>query len=185
MSSWVTDLLRLRQKQKEQKERTLARKAGKLSPATIRLQNDITKLALPDSIKIQFPNPNNKMDFIIIVSPTEGYYKNGHFKFSINVNENYPIDPPKVKCTQTIYHPNIDLQGNVCLNILRADWTPALDLNSVVYGLNLLFNEPNPNDPLNKNAANDLIKNEQVFRSNVCRSMEGMVFDNVIFDRVL
>jgi Ubiquitin-conjugating enzyme len=38
-----------------------------------------------------------------------------------------------------VYHPNIDTEGNICLNILREDWKPVLSINSVVYGLNFLF----------------------------------------------
>ena len=38
-----------------------------------------------------------------------------------------------------VYHPNIDLEGNVCLNILREDWKPVLTINAVVYGLQYLF----------------------------------------------
>lgn len=38
-----------------------------------------------------------------------------------------------------IYHPNIDLEGNVCLNILREDWKPVLNINTVIYGLYHLF----------------------------------------------
>ena len=34
-----------------------------------------------------------------------------------------------------IYHPNIDLEGHVCLNILREDWKPVFDINSVIYGV--------------------------------------------------
>ena len=49
-----------------------------------------------------------------------------------------------------IYHPNVDLEGNVCLNILREDWKPVLNLNSVMVGLQYLFLEPNAHDPLNK-----------------------------------
>lgn len=42
--------------------------------------------------------------------------------------------------TQTqVYHPNIDLEGNICLNILREDWKPVLSISSVVYGLQFLF----------------------------------------------
>jgi len=55
-----------------------------------------------------------------------------------------------------VYHPNIDLDGNVCLNILREDWKPVLTINAIVYGLQYLFLEPNPDDPLNKEAANEL-----------------------------
>jgi ubiquitin-protein ligase len=49
-----------------------------------------------------------------------------------------------------IYHPNVDLEGNVCLNILREDWKPVLNLNSIMVGLQYLFLEPNADDPLNK-----------------------------------
>src|SRR5258705_10456701 len=100
-----------------------------------------------------------------------GMYKGGAFKFSFTINTNYPHDPPKVKCTQKvssiipvsekririvttqIYHPNVDLEGNVCLNILREDWKPVLNLNSVMVGLQYLFLEPNADDPLNKGSS--------------------------------
>lgn len=49
-----------------------------------------------------------------------------------------------------IYHPNINLEGAVCLNILRAEWKPVFDLNTIVSGLTFLFYEPNGDDPLNK-----------------------------------
>lgn len=64
-----------------------------------------------------------------------GMYKGGSFTFTFAINSNYPHDPPKIKCTQKIYHPNIDLEGNICLNILREDWRPVLNINSVVVGL--------------------------------------------------
>ena len=38
---------------------------------------------------------------------------------SIQVGQGYPHEAPKVKCETMVYHPNIDLEGNVCLNILR------------------------------------------------------------------
>ena len=38
-----------------------------------------------------------------------------------------------------VYHPNIDLEGNVCLNILREDWKPVLNINTIIYGLFHLF----------------------------------------------
>lgn len=62
---------------------------------------------------------------------------------------------PSLTSTTTylkIYHPNVDLEGNVCLNILREDWKPVLNLNSVMVGLQYLFLEPNADDPLNKGA---------------------------------
>lgn len=66
-------------------------------------------------------------------------YKGGSFNFTFAINQNFPHEPPKVKCTQKIYHPNIDLEGNVCLNILREDWKPVLNLNAVIVGLQVCF----------------------------------------------
>jgi ubiquitin-conjugating enzyme E2 M len=33
-------------------------------------------------------------------------YKGGAFKFSFAINTNYPHEPPKVKCTQTVSRSN-------------------------------------------------------------------------------
>lgn len=84
------------------------------------------------------------------VAAQKGFYVKGTFKFTFKLNANYPHEPPKVLCRQKIYHPNIDLEGNVCLNILREDWKPVLNLNSILVGLQYLFLEPNADDPLNK-----------------------------------
>ena len=80
-------------------------------------------------------------------------WKGGVYDFTINVSTTYPHEAPKCHCNTPIYHPNIDLQGNVCLNILRADWKPVLGMNAVMLGLIFLFMEPNDLDPLNHEAA--------------------------------
>ena len=59
------------------------------------------------SIKIEFPDPNVLSEFYIIISPTEGLWKNGKFKFLVTVNDEYNMIPPKVKCITKILHPNI------------------------------------------------------------------------------
>lgn len=59
--------------------------------------------------------------------------------YLIQVGPHYPHEPPKVKCETLVYHPNIDLEGNVCLNILREDWKPVLTINAIIYGLQYLF----------------------------------------------
>jgi ubiquitin-conjugating enzyme E2 M len=102
-----------------------------------------------------------------------------------------------------IYHPNVDLEGNVCLNILREDWKPVLNLNSVMVGLQYLFLEPNADDPLNKGlthfcyipnfilivgpseAAEDLRRNREAFIHNVKSSLRGGVINGVEYDNVL
>lgn len=96
---------------------------------------DLEELSLGTTMKTHFPNPDDILNFELTIDPDEGMYKGGRFRFDFKINQNFPHDPPKVKCTQKIYHPNIDLEGNVCLNILREDWKPVLNLNAVVVGL--------------------------------------------------
>lgn len=73
-----------------------------------------------------------------------------------------------------IFHPNIDLDGNVCLNILREDWRPVLSISSIIYGLQFLLLEPNTEDPLNKKAADQLLTDPQRFSENVKRVAKGL-----------
>ena len=94
---------------------------------------------LPKTCATDFPDPDDLLNFKLIICPDEGFYKNGRFVFNFRVGPNYPHEPPKVKCATQVYHPNIDLEGNVCLNILREDWNPVLTINSIVYGLQYLF----------------------------------------------
>jgi ubiquitin-conjugating enzyme E2 M len=122
----------------------------------------VTELDLPAHAEIHFPEEANIMKFEVFVDLTreECLWKGAKYKFTVIVPPNYPHEPPKCHCETTIYHPNIDLSGNVCLNILRADWKPVLGINTVILGLIFLFIEPNPNDPLNKEAA-ELMRNNE------------------------
>ncbi|XP_043535234.1 NEDD8-conjugating enzyme Ubc12, partial [Chiloscyllium plagiosum] len=148
-------------------------------------QEDINELNLPKTCEIVFPDPDDLLNFKLIICPDEGFYKGGKFVFSFKVGQGYPHDPPKVKCETMVYHPNIDLEGNVCLNILREDWKPVLTINSIIYGLQYLFLEPNPEDPLNKEAAEVLQNNRRLFEQNVQRSMRGGYIGSTYFERCL
>lgn len=166
-------------------EDAATKKRPKTSAAQIRVQKDLTELDLPSTMKTDFPDPTDLLNFTLTITPDEGMYKGGAFSFSFTINTNYPHEPPKVKCMQTIYHPNVDLEGNVCLNILREDWKPVLNLNSVMVGLQYLFLEPNADDPLNKEAAEELRKNREQFLYNVKTSMRGGNIKGVTYNKVL
>ncbi|KAI5805868.1 ubiquitin-conjugating enzyme/RWD-like protein [Geopyxis carbonaria] len=160
-------------------------KKKRVTAAQLRAQKDIAEFSLPPTMRTHFPDADDILNFSLFIEPDEGMYHGGAFHFTFAINNNFPHEPPKVKCTQKIYHPNIDLDGNVCLNILREDWKPVLNLNAVMVGLQFLFLEPNPGDPLNKEAAEDLRLSKEAFRRNVKSAMQGGRVKNVVFDNVM
>ncbi|KAK5168138.1 NEDD8-conjugating protein ubc12 [Saxophila tyrrhenica] len=160
-------------------------KKKKVTAAQLRVQKDLSELSLGTTMTTHFPNPDDILNFTLTLTPDEGLYKSGIFTFTFAISQNFPHEPPKVKCKEKIYHPNIDLEGNVCLNILREDWKPVLNLNAVIVGLQFLFLEPNAQDPLNKDAANDLQQDRDRFRRNVRSAMGGGSVRGESFDRVM
>ena len=141
------------------------------TPGEIRIQKDIAELDGGDVAQIKFPNANDLTKFNVIVTPDTGFWKGATYHFTFSIPAMYPHEPPKVHCDTKIFHPNINLEGNVCLNILRQDWKPVLDINAVIYGLIYLFYEPNPDDPLNKEAAQLYRDDIKMFGRHVARTL--------------
>src|SRR5580704_15792690 len=62
-------------------------------------------------------------------SQRDSPYSGGVFFLSIHFPTDYPFKPPKVNFTTRIYHPNINSNGSICLDILRDQWSPALTIS--------------------------------------------------------
>jgi ubiquitin-conjugating enzyme E2 M len=147
------------------------------SAADLRLQKDLGELDISSTTAtIDIPDKENLREFTITLKPIEGYYKGASYVFKISVPLSYPHEPPKALCLTKVFHPNIDEEGKVCLNILRADWKPVLTMKAVIFGLELLFIEPNPDDPLNKTAAKMLREDKRLFQQTVQRCMRGQTY---------
>ena len=83
-----------------------------------------------------------------IMGPSDTPYAGGVFFLKIQFPTDYPFKPPKVTFTTQIYHPNINGSGQICLDILKSQWSPALTIQKVLLSLCSLLNDPNPDDPL-------------------------------------
>uniref|UniRef100_A0A1I8F1N3 E2 ubiquitin-conjugating enzyme n=1 Tax=Macrostomum lignano TaxID=282301 RepID=A0A1I8F1N3_9PLAT len=64
-----------------------------------------------------------------IMGPSESPYHGGVFFLTIHFPTDYPFKPPKVAFSTRIYHPNINSNGSICLDILRSQWSPALTIS--------------------------------------------------------
>jgi ubiquitin-conjugating enzyme E2 D/E len=67
--------------------------------------------------------------FSLIPIQGDSPYAGGVFFLSITFPTDYPFKPPKVSFTTKIYHPNINANGSICLDILRDQWSPALTIS--------------------------------------------------------
>jgi ubiquitin-conjugating enzyme E2 M len=159
----------------------------KNNPGELRLRKEMGELDLPSHVELHYPDPNQIMKFEVMIDLTKEdcLWKGAKYRFTVNVAASYPHEAPKCHCETQIYHPNIDMQGNVCLNILRADWKPVLGINAVILGLVFLFIEPNPADPLNKEAAELMRNSEAGFAEKVRKSLRGGMIDGVNFPKLV
>ncbi|KAI5475866.1 beta dna polymerase [Pseudohyphozyma bogoriensis] len=89
-----------------------------------------------------------------IMGPSDSPYSGGVFFLTITFPTDYPFKPPKIAFTTKIYHPNINANGSICLDILREQWSPALTISKVLLSICSMLTDPNPDDPLVPEIAN-------------------------------
>jgi ubiquitin-conjugating enzyme E2 D/E len=98
-----------------------------------------------------------------LMGPNDSAYEGGVFSLNIKFPPDYPFSSPKVYFNTKIYHPNINSKGQICLDILKDRWSPALTISKVLLSICSLLTDPNPDDPLVVTIANTYRKNPKEF----------------------
>ena len=128
------------------------------------LNNDI-----PETIKDVEINDEDMYaeHYVFLKGPKDTPFENGIFKLSIKMPTDYPYKPPKIYFMTRVYHPNIASDGSICIDILKDQWSSALRLNTVILSLSDLLANPNPNDPLVPDIANEYRTNKEKYNLKV------------------
>ncbi|KAJ4749273.1 Ubiquitin-conjugating enzyme family protein [Rhynchospora pubera] len=91
-----------------------------------------------------------------IMGPPDSPYSGGVFLVNIHFPPDYPFKPPKVAFKTKVFHPNINSNGSICLDILKEQWSPALTIskedkgrktNCISTGLVVNLLAPNRSEP--------------------------------------
>ncbi|KAL9258169.1 Ubiquitin-conjugating enzyme E2 27-like protein [Drosera capensis] len=114
-------------------------------------------IVLPD----QYPYEPPKMRFI--TKHELVYNAMNALVHLINISS-APILDPELVALSCVRHPNISSQnGAICLDILKDQWSPALNMKTALLSLQALLSAPEPNDPQDAVVAQQYLREYKTF----------------------
>uniref|UniRef100_N1QY66 Ubiquitin carrier protein E2 28 n=1 Tax=Aegilops tauschii TaxID=37682 RepID=N1QY66_AEGTA len=91
-----------------------------------------------------------------IMGPSDSPFTGGLFLVNIHFPPDYPFKPPKVSFRTKVFHPNINSNGSICLDILKEQWSPALTISKVSFRTKVFH----PNINSNGSICLDILKEQ-------------------------
>lgn len=138
--------------------------------ATGRISKEISRMNAdpPRGIYMWIKDDNITQLEAIIEGPEGSPYEKGEFRLEISIPDGYPNIPPVIKFKTRVYHPNIDKNGRICLDSLKPEpqgtWKPSLNLESVLTQIRILLSEPNKDDPLDMEIAQQMTQFPELYK---------------------
>jgi ubiquitin-conjugating enzyme E2 D len=101
----------------------------------------------------------------MLVGPEGSPYADGLFAVELKFAANYPLVPPKVKFLTQIYHTSITPKGEICLPMIKTEWSPAIYISDILIQLSAMLAEPDGESPLMPAVANILKTDPEQFKA--------------------
>mmetsp|Transcript_4081 Transcript_4081/g.15751 ORF Transcript_4081/g.15751 Transcript_4081/m.15751 type:complete len:158 (-) Transcript_4081:1043-1516(-) len=138
-------------------------KKSSLSSSSRRIQKELAEISLePPTNCSAGPKGDNLYEWVsTIVGPSGSPYNGGVFFLDIQFPTDYPFKPPKVTFRTRIYHCNVNSSGQICLDILKEQWSPALTISKVLLSICSLLTDANPHDPLVGSIAQQFLQDKE------------------------
>ncbi|XP_004298043.1 PREDICTED: ubiquitin-conjugating enzyme E2 19-like [Fragaria vesca subsp. vesca] len=94
-------------------------------------------------------------------------FEGTQYRLLLSFPNDYPFKPPTVKFETFCFHPNVDVRGHICLDILQK-WSSAYDVRTILLSIQSSITEPNTSSPLNPQAV-QLWSNQEEYRKMVVK----------------
>ncbi|KAJ8902411.1 hypothetical protein NDN08_006816 [Rhodosorus marinus] len=140
-----------------------------------RLQSELMNLMMEGVPGVSaFPDGDNYTQWTGTIHGSDvGPYKGMKFQLSLVFPKDYPYSAPTVKFMTGCFHPNVDMSGNICLDILKDKWSATYTVKSILLSIQSLLDEPNNDSPLNNQAASLWSQQEEYKRLVAKKYAEG------------
>uniref|UniRef100_A0A6C0ACT3 E2 ubiquitin-conjugating enzyme n=1 Tax=viral metagenome TaxID=1070528 RepID=A0A6C0ACT3_9ZZZZ len=122
---------------------------------------------IKEGIMVLNPGDNLNKWRGFIKGPDDSPYEGGIFELQIKFSQDYPFSAPIITFVTPIYHMNVNSSGEICIDILKESWTPALKIDKVLHSLRSFLNQPNPDDPYVTEIANLYRSNKKTYEKKV------------------
>jgi ubiquitin-conjugating enzyme (huntingtin interacting protein 2) len=133
-----------------------------------RIQKELREIEkdTASGVTVQMKDNNLQRLTGYVPGPKDTPYEGGLFVVDIDMDNQYPFVPPKMRFVTKVWHPNVSSQnGAICLDILKDQWSPALTLKTALLSLQALLSSPEPDDPQDAVVAKQYISDRQTFRN--------------------
>lgn len=100
----------------------------------------------------------------LLFGPADTAYQGGAFRLRLVYDSDYPAVPPKGYFLTKIFHPNVSLKGEICVNTLKRDWTADVTIAHIFTIVKCLLINPGPDSALNEDAGRLLMESYEEFR---------------------
>jgi ubiquitin-protein ligase len=138
-----------------------------------RIQTDLKLITTDPPPGVRLVQQKNLLEWETeIDGPEQSAWENGTFRLSIQFPPDYPFKPPTVRFITPIYHPNVNDQGGICLDLLIDKWLPSYHAGSVMVSIRSFLDEPNPEHGLNNEAVELFRSDKAAYQERVRRHIE-------------
>jgi len=139
-----------------------------------------------EGFTVDLKDDSNIMEWnVYILGPPETAYEGGVFKASMIFHNEYPTQPPKLKFLSEFWHPNVYVDGTVCISILHPPiddptsgerieerWSPAQSVETILLSVISLLSDPNISSPANVDASVEFRNKPNAYRERIKKLVE-------------